>query len=558
LQESQSHTQDRRRPFLAAVGLWLILGMFVLRCLGRFAGAGHDDTFITLHAAESLATGQGFVTPNAEVGEIGSSLLHVLLLASFAAPRIFDMYLVTKILGLLAGSATLILLFVWRSRLFPLESSNNAIALLAAWLTSLLPSFCFWAMGGLETPLVALGLVWLTFELMSEDEANAIRAGGVAFLLATVRPEGVVYLTAVAVVGGFNHRSRRWWTRAVAFPAVGFLALSLVRWSCLGTPVPLPVLAKIGASGISDRVWMGLSYLAQFARASLLGGILLGALVIGSLFVSGCRLWGGAADRGRLVRVPMVLLGVHLAMVVSVGGDWMVHSRFVVPAIPLLAVVLGQTMAAFLEWRRRTLVSVLLVALALAAPAMAKEETGLYFPYFKYICHQRSILDLFDPRFGATVGERMRRLNHAYRRDEFQLRPFLVGPLASRARDSLVTVASCQMGYLPYEVRRLGLKNVRFVDTFGLVDPELARIPGARTALGLAVGNDLARLMDPRSSDPVARAVQDRHPDFVYMLAASPAVIEQMQAWNWRLVWNAPEAKIFARASSGAARAPAL
>lgn len=128
--------------------LCLALAVLVFRCLDAFAGAGHDDTFITLLAAENLAEGRGFITPNGKPGEIGSSLLHVLLLAFAQRLHVPDLFLFNKGLGLAASALTLSLIVVRARTFFPTPSLLQALVacVTAAWL----PTFSFWTMGGLR------------------------------------------------------------------------------------------------------------------------------------------------------------------------------------------------------------------------------------------------------------------------------------------------------------------------------------------------------------------------------------------------------------------------
>ena len=104
--ESNASNTQRAVAHTVAAG---IAALFVLRCLHNFAGAGHDDTYITLLAAEQLVAGEGLVNANGAAGEIGSSLLHVLIVALVQLLGATDVYLANKLLGLSCGAATLYL-----------------------------------------------------------------------------------------------------------------------------------------------------------------------------------------------------------------------------------------------------------------------------------------------------------------------------------------------------------------------------------------------------------------------------------------------------------------
>jgi hypothetical protein len=373
--------------------------------------------------------------------------------------------------------------------------------------------------------------------------------GLAAFALALGRPEGFVYLAPVAFVGAIEKRSAGWWMRAVAAPAMAVAILSAVRWLAFGSPVPLPVLAKIGRVDYWHRLQSGAEYIAAFGRASVIGAILLVMAGAALVLTSSDLMSRSRGKDRRFMLAPVAVLTTHLVMVLLVGGDWMAYTRFIAPVIPLLAIVTMQVFVSCLSvvCPRSAVAVGATVAFAIAVSLASNEKTGLHYPFIKSTCLQRSGDDLANESLGSSLGQRVRRLNYPFRRDESQLLPFLLGPLRALSENRVVTIASCQMGYLPYHVRAFGLHNVRFVDTVGLVDPALARLPGPRTTWGLAIGNDVTLLMDPASGDPVARAVQDRNPDLVYMLSTDEKAVRQMEQWHWTLVWDAPQAKIFAR-----------
>ncbi len=557
MKESERLTSDRdgrrRNETLAiSVTLLLVLSIFTLRCLGNFAGAGHDDTFITLFAARELAAGHGFVTPNGEPGEIGSSLIHVVVLALLDRLGIPDLYLANKVFGLLCGAGSL-LLVIARRRSFFVGNQTVMPTLLATCLAACLPTYAFWIMGGLETPLVALLVTWLATEFLLSTPGASVRTGMCAALLALTRPEGFVYLGTVLAWGIATKRSRRWWVASFASPLLVFLLITAVRWGWLGSPVPLPVFAKAGGGNPFERIADGTSYVLAFAQASTLGMLVLCAL--GARWIqAGLQLASGRPPELLLRRMaPALVVSTQLSAAAIAGGDWMAYYRFIAPAVPLLCVSLVQMIWDVLDHvssaplLRRGIGGIGLCLI----PWLVVERSGLRPPYMHNTCMQRSIFDLMDDQLGASLGERVRRLNHPYFRDETQLLPFLEGPLRRIvAQQRELTIATYQMGFFPYYLRGMRLGGVvHLVDTFGIVDPELARLPGLRTPLGLTIGLEPTIYLDPSTQDLGARAIQARRPDLVYVLRADGHTVEQLARWGWVLIWNAPEAKIFARDS---------
>ncbi len=527
------------------LALLVVGGVLAFRCLDAFAGAGHDDTFITLLAAENLADGRGLVTPNGVSGEIGSSLLHVVLLASAKLLGVPDLFLFNKALGLAASLGALSLIVARAPTLFPSQPLLQAFVacLLAAWL----PTFAFWTMGGLETPIVGLLLVWLTVELTDASPKAERRSGYAATLLVLTRPEGFVYLGTVLVIGLATGRTRRFWQHALLVPLAAFVLATMTRWLLIGFPFPLPVMAKTGGGSFITKTVNGLSYVEGFARASWFGAFALGALCVRFIALLFQARRGFPLTGPQSLLVPSVAaLNVVGACVVA-GGDWMAFYRFLAPAVPLLAIVLVQTVWQVLSktplpprWHWATALAVLA-----AAPWLTREVSG---GHMHNTCLQTSISDLWDPALGASFGVRVRRLNHPYRRDEQQLLPFLKGFLThALAGKTKLTIASMQMGFFPYHLQLLGLSRVELIDTFGIADPGLSQLPGERSPLGLKIGAAPQRFLNPNSSDPVARAIQARKPDLVYVLHSNAAAIRQLAQWGWTLVWSKRDAKIFAR-----------
>ncbi len=531
---------------LALLGVFCVL---VLRCLSSFAGAGHDDTFITLFAAESLADGRGFVTPDGVPGEIGSSLLHVLLLALAQWLNVPDLFLFNKALGLASSLAALALILVRAPLLFP-SPKPLLQAFVACVLVAWLPTFAFWTMGGLEAPLVGLLLVWLAIELSDESPQAERRSGYAATLLVLTRPEGFAYLGTVLLVGLVTGRTRRFWQRALLVPLSAFALVTTLRWLLIGYPFPLPVMAKAGGGSFSNKLLDGLCYVLGFAQGSWFGAAAIGAMYVRFVTQLAQARTGFPLTGPRGLLVPTVIaLNVVGACVVA-GGDWMAFHRFLAPAVPLLGIILVQSVWQLLgrvqmpqRWQMAPALAILC-----AAPWLTHEVSDEQFPHAHNTSLQTSIADLWDPAKGDSFGLRVRRLNHPYQRDESQLLPFLQGPLKEALSDgNELTIASLQMGFLPYHLRLLGLSRVKLIDTVGIVDPSLAHLPGERSPFGLTIGATPHRFLDPNSSDPVARAIQARKPDILYVLYSEERTVQILAQWGWRLIWSREEAKIYAR-----------
>lgn len=531
---------------------WFVLGAlgvsaFVLgRLLLGYLGAGHDDTWIALFAAEELARGHGLVTHDGLPGEIGSSLLHVLALAGLARLGASDLYLANKALGAAAGALTVAVLLARRRDWFASLSRERAggAALLSVWITGSSVTFLFWTMGGLETPLVGL----LVALLVSELAASRPRAGVLALVLVglvAARPEGVLYALLVPLLRRRLPRPRL--LTVAALPWGAFAALTALRWGLTGHVAPLPVLAKVGGDAPLARLAGGLEYAAAFAVASPLHL----ALLAGAVAVA---LRTGAARLGRDRRALLALVGLQGGLAVVAGGDWMTYYRFLYPALPALAAlgahaILGtgrSVVGALPAAPRRAALLALAVAVVLAG-SVERSHLG---PFGMTDTNRvQRLWDALDPAFGAGLGDRARRLNVPYARDEGDLFPFVDGPLRRVAeRAERLQVVSYQFGAFAYRVRRAGL-DVALHDPMGVCDPRTATLGGARNALGLEDGRYPERFLDPASGSPLARHLAAVAPDVVYVLDLSREQREAVERLGYRVVWDRPDAKVLARAA---------
>jgi len=83
----------------------------------------------------------------------------------------------------------------------------------------------------------------------------------------------------------------------------------------------------------------------------------------------------------RLVRLLLLLLAVHTSFVVSVGGDFMMLGRYLVPVLPAMAVLVGLGLQAFPGWDR----------LAVRSVWAAWALSALLFCGHAYYQHQRAM-----------------------------------------------------------------------------------------------------------------------------------------------------------------------
>ena len=220
-----------------------------------------DDAFISLRYADNLIEGHGLVWNPGERVEGYSNLLWVLLSAILLAAGC-EPILALRVLAISASIATLATLAF--SRLLPARLPAQ-LALL------LLPTqaiFAFWAIGGLETPMVMLFVAWTMLGVsnaFTSDDSSPNRrwllvAGVSLALLAWTRPDGPLWAVgAAASVAWLGRRARP--LRLIVFllwpPILAVLAQTLFRLTYYDEWIPNTGYAKMAPfSALLTFVWV--------------------------------------------------------------------------------------------------------------------------------------------------------------------------------------------------------------------------------------------------------------------------------------------------------------
>ncbi len=314
--------------WVAAGLLGLALVVYVVHAWS-FGLCLQDDAFISLRYARNFALGHGLVY---NVGERVEGYTNFTWTVASAAPFLvgIDPGGFLRVLGLLSGVGAVFAAVLLARSLVPEEPLAPP---LAAVTTAGLPFLVGESVMGLETALfAALGCAAFALYLREREHEPARRpwSGPVLALAALTRPEGVLL---AAVIGCWDLAD------AVARRRIGRSAL--VRWAAFVVPVvlhaafrlafygdllPNTFYAKVGGGWASLE--RGLAYTLEFllAAAPL---VVCGA--IGIVLV--------LRGRRRAAAPVLITLGVFLAYVAYVGGDYKPTFRFF--ALP------GAVLAAF-------------------------------------------------------------------------------------------------------------------------------------------------------------------------------------------------------------------
>jgi hypothetical protein len=313
-------------------------------------------------------------------------------------------------------------------------------------------AFACWASGGLETQLFTF-LSFLAFErLLAEvDERQGISSALFFALAALTRPEGVLLFG----LGGLWRVAVNLWREERLLPRrqellwLGVFAAMFVpyfawRWSYYGWPFPNTFYVK--SSGGPGTRTQGLYYLRRFVED----------YGVAFLILVGILGWPGRAERRRrsLFFLTAIVWAGFGAYVVSVGGDFMGLYRFILPVLPLGAVVLQEALrtlarrlAPLTGPRTLAVVGVLIGASFLAGSGKVT-------------------------RVNATVEDADNGIDTPAYLKRYALNRIPVGIVLGRyARpDDLMTVGGA--GVIPY------YSGIRAYDVFGLVDAHIAHDRG--------------------------------------------------------------------------------
>lgn len=333
-----------------------------------------DDAAITFDYARNIALGYGPVAqPFGPIAEGYSNPAWLALLLAGRMIGVFDRGLLfgiqdyvlyPKLLAVFCSAGILFAIHMCARELNrrPWLSTISAGAALAG--TS---SFVIWSFSGLENSLYALLVTWLAAVLLVASVRGsllrprvAVLAGGLVFVAALTRPDGLIYLGAYPLVALLSintssiRRSIGCMTISTAAFAVPYGAFLSIRYNIFGQLVPNTALAKAQA----------LPNFASISRIGELVGYVGWLLVVVLAFCIGVTMLAGGRSRQAL-GAPLVVLLLALLAYAILMPDWMQYYRFSTPVWPtaiLAAVVALPRAAAVLDRRAGLVIGVLLIS----------------------------------------------------------------------------------------------------------------------------------------------------------------------------------------------------
>ncbi len=305
----------------------------------------NDDAFISFRYADNLVRHGELVFNPGERVEGYTNFLWTLLMAGVMALGL-DPVPWSKWLGIAFSVGTLLVVarFTGRAR-----GERSAWDGLGPLLLAAAPAFACWSTGGLETAMFTffgtLGWTEWLLERADEDDGRPRRwplSGVWLALSAMTRPEGMLLFGLVGLyrllelVRRRAMPTRQDWAWGVGFGLV-FAPYFAWRWAYYGWPFPNTYYVKTGAKSF----WRpGLRYWWSWVADHHLW-------LVPALAAVRLRLAPGPGRR--LLQLGGLLVAAISVHVIRVGGDFMALHRFLVPLMPVLAVVAALGIRALVE-----------------------------------------------------------------------------------------------------------------------------------------------------------------------------------------------------------------
>jgi arabinofuranosyltransferase len=402
-----------------------------------------DDAMISMRYAHNLATGHGLVwNPGERVqgySNLGLTLvmavLHLVPVGLARVPLLF------QLASLAAAAGTVI----YAARLARVLVGNETAAITAAVLVATLAPLGIWAAQGSDTAPIALVTTMALYHVLAGRERGRVdpRAFVAAAAGIVIRLDFALLYVLILAFSLWTARNRR----EVAAWGVGLLAGTvgaLLLFAQLYYGDPLPNTFYLKATGVPARLMLasGWQQLRDHARGRFAVALLVAAVYLPLLL-----------RRGRSFLLLYALLGAFAVYFVRVGGDWvtMHPSRFLVPAIPVLVVILVAG-----SWR--------LLAALRRGPALAHLVLVAQVPALIYLLNRPASAQEWLSSATPTMYHQDNQASLDYAR------------LLARTTRPDATVGVFWAGVLPYHLDRVTL------DLLGRADRHIAHAPAVPAA----------------------------------------------------------------------------
>ncbi len=335
-------SSSRRRNLLYGAACLLLVAAYV----GHSLTVNYviDDSFITFRYVNNFIHGNGPVYNPGERVEGYTHFLWVALLAGGQRllPAV-DLFPIARALGILFGALAIVLVCRFSSVVY---AGPTGWGLLAGAFLATHAGLAAWGGAGLDTTIFAFLITAGAFAYVRYLKLNSgFPASPLVFALAAmVRPDALLFFGITSLFAllyecrtkGVTTGIKRMLVWSAAFLSL-WAPYFVWRYEYYGYLFPNVYYAKVGTG--TDQYLRGLRYVLDYAGTY--GGILLAPLLLFLLFVPRRAAW-----RDYL----FVLVGAYGLYIVYVGGDGLGFSRFVVHIVPLLYLLVQDSLVELHTW----------------------------------------------------------------------------------------------------------------------------------------------------------------------------------------------------------------
>jgi hypothetical protein len=481
---------NRRKKIYRYLG-WSLFASILLVIIGfcLYGSAGRDDAHITYWPAYTLAHMGKIINYNGEVVEQSSSLLQVVLLASFHVASGVDIVTLGRLVSILFGVLSLLLTYILASRFHTKAGPAAALA------TSLCGSFVYWSFGGLETTLTAFCTLWLLLKFddilnsqpVSYFEWGHVSIATLAFI--TVRPEMPIVLGCIVLGTATILFWKSLWAQVkgkllflTMLVILIVLSLFSVRYFTFGHFFPLPVSAK-SSSFSAEQATNGLRYIYGLLRSP--SGLETGITPIGlfgitaffcSLFHAYRNIFQYREDTQSLVFTLSICFSLsYISFIVLSGGDWMEAGRFIVPMVPIASVFVVSTIYIyFMSWSKYiVLFGIFMLTLSTNVNIVENQSTGVSNLHRE--SYRKDLKNaLTNRKIPYDTYSWFEKYNKVHARDLVSIQK-LSSIIRSHSKSDGLNILSGQMGIVMYHLNKKYRENIEVIDNYNLTTNKISK-----------------------------------------------------------------------------------
>jgi hypothetical protein len=303
----------------------------------RFRYFYHDDEMITLRYVRNFLNHDGLTWNSGEKVEGYTNFLH-LIFTSIIVRITGDFLLAPRIVNFIFfGLMMFFALYLFNKRFAGTKEKRLLLLLSFLLIVAVYPGIIIWIYGGLETVTYAsiLFMAFSSLLYLPVTTRNSVWCGLLFTAAAMTRPDGILFFAFCAAYLFLTSIKLKHWKPFIAFMLTFLLLFGsyfLWRYSYYEQLLPNTFYAKTNFT--EEKFSIGLRYVSRFA-----GSIIL--IIVAVIFL----LWKNLASIKTLsVKAILLLLSVciYSVYVIIYGGDHMLGFRFLIPLLPLIALLCAE------------------------------------------------------------------------------------------------------------------------------------------------------------------------------------------------------------------------